>query len=252
MLIKYSLLLISFLSFQTGYSQNEKEPITFLTKDDITVTADVYLTEKEDAPFIILFHQATFSRGEYLEIAPILNDLGFNCMAVDQRSGLKVNGVTNQTHKDAKQKGKNTKYKDTYPDLEASIEYVKEKYSPEKLIVWGSSYSSSLVFILAAKHKEIDAVLAFSPGEYFKFENKTIADWAKEVDCPVLITSSRKEGKECSIIFEKLSNQNSSQYIPAFIGNHGSKALWKKNTGFKSYREEVKSFLKPFIIPVNE
>ena len=252
MTIKYSLLLISILSFQTACTQNEKEPITFLTKDKVTVTADMYMTENIDAPFIILFHQATFSRGEYIEIAPILNDLGFNCMAVDQRSGLKVNGVTNKTHKDAKQKGKNTKYKDAYPDLEASIEYVKEKYSPGKLIVWGSSYSSSLVFILAAKHKEIDAVLAFSPGEYFKFKDKTIAEWAKEVDCPVFITSSRKEGKECSIIFENLSNQTSTQYIPAFSGNHGSKALWKKNTGYKSYREEVISFLKPFINSIDE
>ena len=245
--IKYIFLLISTLSFQTAYTQNEKEPITFLTEDNVTVTADMYLTKNIDAPFIILFHQATFSRGEYLEIAPILNDLGFNCMSVDQRSGLQVNGISNQTHKDAKQKGKNTKYKDAYPDLEAAVEYVKEKYSPEKLIVWGSSYSSSLVFILAAKHKEIDAVLAFSPGEYFKFEDKTIAEWAKDVECPVFITSSRKEGKECSVIFKNLSNKNSIQYIPAFSGNHGSKALWKKNKGHNSYQEKVNSFLKPFI-----
>lgn len=251
-LIKYGLILFVILSFKTASSQNNKESITFLSNDNVLVTADAYLTTNPEAPFIILFHQATFSRGEYIEIAPLLNDLGFNCLAIDQRSGMQVNGLTNQTHKDAKSKGKAVKYKDAYPDLEAAVIFVKEKYSPKNLIVWGSSYSSSLVFILAAKHKEIKAVLAFSPGEYFKFENKTIAEWAKEVSCPVFITSSRKEGKACSVIFKNLSNKNSVQYIPAFSGNHGSKALWKKNTGYKSYREEVKNFLKQFIKPVDE
>ncbi len=240
---KYAFLLLIVVISKTAYTQEIKEPISFKSEDGVSVTADIYMTENNDAPFIILFHQATFSRGEYIEIAPMLNNLGFNCMAIDQRSGLQVNGITNQTHKDAKRKGKETKYKDAYPDLEASLKYVKEKYSPNDIIVWGSSYSSSLVFVLAAKHKEIKGVLAFSPGEYFKFENKTIAEWAKEVHCPIFITSSRKEGKECSVIFENISNKNSTQYIPAFSGNHGSKALWKKNTGHDSYQEKVNTFL---------
>ncbi|MCF6366818.1 MAG: alpha/beta hydrolase [Bacteroidales bacterium] len=244
--IKYGLICIAIFSFKTAYTQNNTKTVTFITTDNVLVTADVYLTERKDAPFILLFHQAIFSRGEYIEIAPQLNDLGFNCMAIDQRSGYKINGITNETFKDAKSKGMGTKYINAFPDLEASLQYVEDNYSPEKIIVWGSSYSSSLVFILAAKHKEINGILAFSPGEYFKFENKTIADWAKEVECPVFITSSRKEGKECKKIFKNLTNQNSKQYIPAFSGNHGSKALWKKNNGNESYLREVKLFLSIF------
>jgi len=243
--IKYSFVLLIIFSCESAYTQNNKsaETVTFFAKDNVEVTADIYLTEKKDAPFILLFHQATFSRGEYIEIAPQLNNLGFNCMAIDQRSGNKVNEIVNQTHKYAKSKNMNTKYPDAFPDLEAALDYVKTKFTSEKIIVWGSSYSSSLVFILAAKHNEIAGILSFSPGEYFEFEEKKISDWAKEVKCPVFVTSSRSEAKECKKIFTNVSNKNSKQYIPAFSGNHGSKALWKKNKGYNSYMKEVKQFL---------
>ena len=37
------------------------------------------------------------------------------------------------------------------------------------ILVWGSSYSAALVFLLAAEHQdEIKAILAFSPGEYLR------------------------------------------------------------------------------------
>lgn len=245
-LIKLSLLLIIISSFKITISQNTKKTITLKTKDDVLVTADIYLTEKKDAPFILLFHQAMFSRGEYIEIAPKLNKLGFNCIAIDQRSGRKVNGITNETCKDAKSKGLKTKYEDAYPDLEATLEYTKKTFSPKKIIVWGSSYSSSLVFILAAKHKEISGLLSFSPGEYFTFENKKIANWAKEVECPIFVTSSKKEAKEASLIFKNANNKSSIQFIPKNKGFHGSKALWEKKEGHEEYWIAIESFLSNF------
>jgi len=245
-LINFSFLIIIILSSEVAYTQNKKDSLTFITKDNVVITADIYLTEKEDAPFILLFHQAMFSRGEYIEIAPKLNELGFNCIAIDQRSGKKVNDVTNETCKDAKSKGLKTKYPDAFPDLEATVNYVKQTYSPKKIIIWGSSYSSSLVFILAAKHKEITALLSFSPGEYFIYENKKITDWAKEVKCPVFVTSSKKEAEECSIIFKNANNKSSIQFIPKSKGFHGSKALWERKEGNEDYWKAVKSFLKQF------
>ena len=160
---------------------------------------------------------------------------------------MKVNGVKNQTHKDAKKKDKKTKYPNAFPDLEATLAYVSKTYSPSKTIVWGSSYSSSLVFILAAKHKEIDAVLSFSPGEYFEFEDKKIEDWAAQVDCPVFVTSSRKEGEDCGVIFKKASNENNVQYIPEVSGFHGSKALWEEKKGHEGYWDAVGTFLQRFL-----
>lgn len=244
-LIKISISLFIIFNFLISFSQTKKE-VTFSSKDNVKITADVYLTKDVNAPFILLFHQAWFSRGEYIETALKFNKLGFNCIAADQRSGKKVNGIENKTCKDAQNKGMKTKYPDAYPDLEATFEYVKKTYKPKKIIVLGSSYSSSLVFILAAKHKEIQAVLSFSPGEYFKFENKKISDWANEVDCPVFVTSSKKEATECSQIFKNVNNKSSIQFIPKNKGFHGSKVLWSSKEGNEEYWKAVKSFLTKY------
>ena len=175
----------------------EKKTITFSSKDTITITADMYKAYPDGAPFILLFHQAGWSRGEYKETAPKLNKLGFNCMAVDQRSGGEVNGVTNQTKLEADMAKKKTTYIDALPDMEAAVKYVKKNFPKSKLVLWGSSYSAALVIKLAGDNAGlIDGVLAFSPGEYFK-ELGASADYitksAKNVKCPVFITSSKTE-----------------------------------------------------------
>jgi len=86
--IVISLLFITSVLFSANF-----KTITFPSHEGVTITADLYITnEDKNIPFIVLFHQAGFSRGEYREIAPKLNKLGFNCMAIDQRSGDGVIG----------------------------------------------------------------------------------------------------------------------------------------------------------------
>ena len=105
----------------------EPDTITFDAKDGLSVTADLYKTADESAPYIILFHQAYSSRGEYKTIAPRLNSLGFNCLAVDQRSGLYCKGVKNQTAAKAGKLGLDRKYIHALPDLRASLSYVRDE-----------------------------------------------------------------------------------------------------------------------------
>ena len=112
---------------KTGF---QGETIQFNSGDGIRVTADLYMTESADAPFIILFHQAGYSRGEYREIAPRLNALGYNCMAVDQRSGKEVAGIQNLTHKMAVENNLPTEYLDALTDIEAAYVYVKHGIKP--------------------------------------------------------------------------------------------------------------------------
>jgi len=218
---------------------------SFPSTDGLPVTADIYLTEDPDAPWIILFHQAGYSRGEYRPIAPRLNKMGFNCMAVDQRSGKAINDVVNKTHNEAVQWNLKTKYPDAFPDLEASLLYVKNNFKPTKTIIWGSSYSAALVFILASKHKsDVAALAAFSPGEYFSFEGKKIADFAKEVDCPVFITSASSEHKSWKGIYDELASKNKTGFLPESKGLHGSKALWENKKGNEEYWKALTVFLE--------
>ena len=218
--------------------------VTFPTTDNLTVTADLYWTGDATKPFIILFHQARYSRGEYLEIAPKLNALGYNCLAVDQRSGNAANGVTNETAKAAKAAGLSTNYPDAYADLEAALSYVVSTYAPEKLLVWGSSYSSSLVLILASEHPdEISAALSFSPGEYFKLDDKMVAEYAKNITQPVFITSAKSEEKDWRPIADQITSAGSTFFVPQASGMHGSSTLNDNVSGHEEYWSAVESFL---------
>ena len=218
--------------------------VTFPTTDNLTVTADLYWTGDANAAFILLFHQADYSRGEYLEIAPKLNALGYNCLAVDQRSGGGVNDVINETYKVAKAAGLPTSYTDAYADLQSALSYVESTYAPRKLIVWGSSYSSSLALILASEHpNEIAAVLAFSPGEYFKLDGKKVADYAANITQPAFITSAKSEGKSWRGIADQIKSAGSVFFVPEGNGRHGSSALFEKTANSAEYWTAVEQFL---------
>ena len=220
------------------------QTVTFQAKDGLTVTGDLYLTDDLSAPFLLLCHQAGYSRGEYLEIAPKLNKLRYNCLAIDQRSGRGVNGVTNETNKAAQSAGLSVGYSAAYPDLEAALNYLIEQYHPQQLITWGSSYSASLVLILAAEHSnDVQAVLAFSPGEYFSFNDQHIKDYAKKITQPVFITSSKSEAPAWRDIAGAISSTGCVFFVPQGSGVHGSSALMEKTKNNAEYWTAVEDFL---------
>ncbi len=235
-------LLILSLSF-TMLSITAQEIITYPSEDGLQITADYYNTTNSDT-YIILFHQAGWSRGEYKEIAPRLNTLGYHCIAVDQRSGGSVNDVMNLTNKEAKKEGKKTAYIDAFQDIEATVAYVKKTYKPAKIIIWGSSYSSSLVLKYAGDYpNSIDAVLSFSPGEYFGQKN-FIKNSASKISVPSFITSAQNEKKNWSAIQEAIPTTTKVAYTPTSSGNHGSRALWEKFDDSNGYWNAVIAFLK--------
>ncbi len=220
------------------------ETVSISGIDGVNIKADVYETQDIKAPVILLFHQAGFSRGEYRETAPLLNNLGFNCIAIDQRSGKGVNGIANETFLEATKKGLGTKYPDAFIDLKSGLKFAMRKYPANKIIVLGSSYSASLVFILAQKYFDtISAVIAFSPGEYFKFKGRAIKEYAKKVKCAVFITSAKNEHDYWEEIYESIPGSKKSFFLPESNGVHGSKALWKVNPNHQEYWKALKRFL---------
>ncbi len=224
----------------------KKSTIEFPSQDRLPITADTYIANDLKAPFIVLYHQAGWSRGEYLEIAPRLNQLGFNCMAVDLRSGGEVNQVINQTHRRAKEKDKSTSYLDAYPDMVSAMQYAKARYAKGSLIVWGSSYSASLVFRLSSQYpKIVNALLAFAPGEYFEKLNgkkNYIAGFAKKVTVPVFVTSAKKEKPLWQAIYAAIPSKKTF-FLPTTPGNHGSRALWKQFKDHGGYWKSTTEFL---------
>jgi len=259
---KILIILLPFIFITSSFvsaSEQEKnikdksvQTITFLSEDSLIISADVYIKHKLTSPLIVLFHQAGWSRGEYIEIAPKLNDLGFNCIAVDQRSGEKVNGVINKTHIRAATTNKPTAYLDAYVDMVSTLNYAKENYSKGKLLVWGSSYSAALVIKLASEQNDkIDGVLAFSPGEYFARFGKSetfISDHAKNIITPIFITSAKTEKQNWDNIYKSVPSANKHYFLPSSNGNHGSRALWSKFEDSKDYWNSVTPFLKKYFL----
>jgi pimeloyl-ACP methyl ester carboxylesterase len=228
--------------------------VDFPTDGGIQGRADVYATDNESATLVLLFHQAGWSRGEYREIAPKLVKAGYRVMAVDQRSGGAVNGVQNETHRRATQMGLPRNYLDAYVDMEAALAYARKELEAKRIIVWGSSYSASLVFRLAAEHADlVIAVMAFSPGEYFKKSGSDyIQSFARRTKQPVLVASAKKERELVLPIFKASPAKRKILFTPASKGQHGSRALWDKWPDSDVYWAAVNGFLKEYaaaIIP---
>lgn len=217
--------------------------IEYPSKDGLQITADLYEAPSTDT-FILLFHQAGWSRGEYKETAPKLNAMGYSCLAIDQRSGGEINGVKNKTNERAIKAGKKTEFIDAFQDIEATVTFVKKTYQPKKIIIWGSSYSSSLVLKYAGDYPDsVDAVLSFSPGEYFG-KDDFIKKSAAQITVPSFITSAKNEEKNWSAINKAITTKTKVSYLPTTAGNHGSRALWSKFDDHDGYWTAVTSFLK--------
>jgi len=244
---KYTILFLLLFNLAFVFAQSGadfiSETINFKADDGVIVTADLYMAHESSAPFIVLYHQARYSRGEYKNIAPRLNAMGFNCMAVDQRSGDEVNEVINETHKVAVAEKLPTEYLDAIPDLEAAYLYVKYSIKPDKIILWGSSYSAALMFYMGSEHhNNLSGILSFSPGEYFKVNGKDLKTYAAKITCPVFVTSAKSEYGNWKAIYDNIKSDKSS-FLPETEGKHGSKALWGNNPSHKVYWDAVEKFL---------
>jgi len=248
---KLSILIILVLDCLSLSFASSFKTISFSSKDGLQVTADLYLAHPTAAPFIVLFHQARASRGEYRMIAPELNAFGFNAMAVDQRIGGSFNAIANETAKRFGADGMSEAYADALPDMEAAINYARKNYAKGKLIIWGSSYSAALVLKIAGENPKLsDGVLAFSPGEYFGNSGKGpryISESATKIGVPVFITSSHREKDAWFSIYESIPGERKTYFLPPSDGAHGSSALFEYYDASKDYWKAVKDFLKQFL-----
>lgn len=222
--------IIGVLLFTFGNAQNN---VTFKAKDGLTIYATEYVTN-ENNPYILLFHQAGYSKGEFKEIAPKLLNLGYNCLAVDLRSGSDVNFVPNETAAEAKRLHLSTTYLDAKQDIEAAIKYVSSK-NDKPIILFGSSYSASLALLVGKVNDRVKAIIVFSPGEYFKPDiNMALA--VEHIRKPIFAACSQREYVYVEKMLEGISSEYKTLFKPQdHQGTHGAKALWTNCKASKEY-----------------
>lgn len=240
---KISFLLLGLFLHSAVNAQAAADTVRFLSADSVTITALEYKSQPS-APWILLCHQARYSRGEYVETGPALAKLGYNCLAIDQRSGKLCNGLANETAKAAEKAGKPTGFLDAEQDIVAGLNRLYD-IAKKPVILVGSSYSASLILKVAAEYPgKVKAVVAFSPGEYFGDKLK-IADYCGKLTMPVFLTSSRNESVDLKLLFAKVASDRKTIFVPASEGKHGSKALWSIHTECSDeYWAALKTFLK--------
>ena len=225
--------------------------VKFKSLDGLVITADLYRRSLDaKAPMVVLCHQAGWSRGEYRQIAPRLNELGFQCLAIDQRSGGEVNGIINETHREAVAQNNSTEFVDAEKDMMAAVKWARKNYPKAKLILWGSSYSSSLALRIVGENPDlVSGVMAFSPGEYFVGQGKSdrwIEESAAKIQVPLFITSSKAEAPSWQAIYDAAPVRSKTSYVPETNGNHGARALWVKFSDHTGYWTAVGQFLDQF------
>jgi len=210
-----------------------QEVVTFQASDGLTVTANLYEVDAS-YPYIVLFHQAGYSKGEYKASAIKLIKLGYNCLAVDLRSGGGVNFVQNETANLAKAKGMATTYLEAEKDMLAAIDYAYSKNS-RPMILFGSSYSASLAMKIAKGNSKVKAVIAFSPGEYFQ-PDMVMKDQLVGFDKPVFVACSQREFSYMNDLLANIPTDLKTVFKPQEgPGEHGSKSLWQSCPTNKEY-----------------
>lgn len=203
-------------------SAGAQSVLSLKAADGVSVTGSHTAAKGQARATILLFHQAGSNRFEYETIAPRLAALGYDVMAIDQRSGATRYGHPNET---VAALGRSTSYDEALPDLEAALAHARASAPGRPIIVWGSSYSAALVFPLAQRFAaDISAVLAFSPGEYL--QASSVAEAARGVKVPIFVTSSSDEGEIAAAraILAASPSKFKTQFAPT-AGVHGSSTL---------------------------
>ena len=215
------LLLLSFSVLLLTFSFANAETVHFDASDGVKVTADFNTPNDSFSTIIVLYHMAGSSRGEYVEIADRLNRFGYATLAVDQRSGGEFNGIRNETVKSA---GGSTDYIDAIPDILAASNWARQESGARNVGVLGSSYSAGLVLVLSAQDPAFaDAVMSFSPGEYFG-SSDYVAQELDSISVPVFLTSARAEIGQWQS-FETNIESPVDGFVPTGTGRHGASSL---------------------------
>lgn len=217
----YRRTLLATLAFATAAGVARAAPVKLRAADGLPITADLIRAGGKRRGTILLFHQAGSNHYEYETIAPRLAKLGFDTLAIDQRSGGSMWDHRNET---MARLGGDPGFGPALMDLEAALAFARAD-DPGRLIVWGSSYSAALVFLLAARHPDqVAAVLAFSPGEYIG--GVDIGAAAAQLRCPVFVTSAASPEEEAAAasLLQHVNSPLRQQYKPS-AGVHGSSTL---------------------------
>ena len=194
--------------------------MTFKASDGQEIHATLTKAASSGQAVALLFHQARGNQHEYDAVAPRLNKMGFDTLAVDQRSGGSLFDHHNLT---VKAQGTSTAYLPAYADLKGAVDWA-QAHRYKTIIAVGSSYSASLTLRLAEQDgNALTAVAVFSPGEYFD-DKQLIRQAVSRIRIPVYITTDPAEESHVDTVLQDADDVMITRHKPAH-GVHGASTL---------------------------
>ncbi|GAB3673456.1 alpha/beta hydrolase [Salinisphaera aquimarina] len=216
----------------------------FKAADGAAVYATLSKAPQDTHAVALLFHQAGANRHEYDSIAPRLNTLGFDTLAVDQRAVGRKFGGDNET---VARRGASGSYDEAYADLEGALDWAQAQ-GYDTIVAVGSSYSASLSLQLAAEHGDaLSAVAVFSPGEYFD-DTDRVKNAVADIDIPLYITTDPAEENRVDEVLERADSAAVVRYKPE-DGVHGASTLDpdRDPAGHKANWQSFSAFMTRFV-----
>ena len=210
------------------------ETVTFPSGDGLDITADWYRGVGPEAPTVLLFHQSQSSRGEFQRVAPRLQELGYNALAVDLRWGGARDGIVNETATrhgtpdlipriEAGAERPWPTIDASYDDMVAALHWLDaEGYTGPRFAV-GSSFSAMLVYRLGAE-EDLAGVMAFSPAEYDDERPSLVRSWAHALHAPALSFAALGEEEMVGEVAAEVSVAGSLEAVGSMEG-HGASVL---------------------------
>ncbi|WP_424682778.1 alpha/beta hydrolase [Frateuria sp. YIM B11624] len=244
---------LALLSILLSCAVHAGEPITLRASDGGTVYGTLSRSGQDASggqadAILLLFHQAGASRHEYDPLVPVLTKMGYDTLAIDQRSGDGLFGGRNET---VEKRGGSADYLDALPDLEGALAWAKAHHYA-RIAVVGSSYSASLAIVLAARHpQDAAAVASFSPGEYFD-DKDMVKRAAAKLTVPFYITTRPEEEDKVEEVLRDAHGSNVTHYRQA-AGVHGASTLVQARDpkGYAANLRNFTDFLRRALPPEN-
>lgn len=242
---------LALLSILLSCAVHAGEPVTLQASDGDAVYGTLSRSGQDASArkadtILLLFHQAGASRHEYDPLVPVLTKMGYDTLAIDQRSGDGLFGGRNET---VSKRGGSADYLDALPDLEGALAWAKAHHY-KRIAVVGSSYSASLAILLAARHpQDVAAVASFSPGEYFD-DKDVVKRAAATIKVPFYVTTRPEEEDKVTDVLREFHGKNLTHYHQA-TGVHGASTLVQSRDpqGYAANLRSFTAFLREALPP---
>lgn len=233
-------------SDSTALSENKPAyvKVEFESLDSLLISANLYEIDPS-FPIMVLCHQRGFCKYEYAGVAERFNEMGFNCLAIDQRCGGPIADQPNETWLRAAQQNKPVDFLDAEQDIISAINYAYDKYK-RPVILLGSSYSSTLAIYQAIDNEKVSSVISFSPGNYFFWDGvkEDLIEKMRTFEKPFFFTAAKEEIPYVrELVLGRPRSETQIVFAPEGEGWHGARALWPDQEGGEEYWNALEDFL---------